>query len=290
MALVKVVTDSSADIPPKIAVELGITVVPLYIRFGDQAYRDGVDINADQFYRELDKTRVFPKTSTPSPGDFIDTYTRLAAETDSIISIHLSPRYSSAINSAGIAKDYVPEGCRVEIVDSKSVSMGCGLAVMAAAREALTGASLEDVLRVVDRAIRHTRIIGMITDIRFLLSGRRLRLPGEHLFLGKLGSILRFKLIGEIYEAGQVRGRAMYFSEKKALNKLEQCLTEFPSFNEIAILYAQKPEWAQKIADRVTSLFPAAKIYQTPLSGATGMHGGPKALAIAIIEDITHDK
>lgn len=290
MALVKVVTDSSADLPPKVADELGITVIPLYIRFGDEVYRDGIDINADQFFKKIAGTHVLPKTSTPSPGDFADIYTRLASETDSIVSIHLSPRYSSAFNTATIAKDYTPEGCRVEIVDSKSVSMGCGLVVMAAARKARAGADLEEVLQVVSRTIRHTRIIGMITDIRFVLSGRRLNLPGAHLILGKLGTILRFKLIGEIYEAGHVRGRGMYFSEKKALNKLEQCISEFQSFSEIAVLYAQKPEWARKIADRVTLLFPTVKLYITPLSSVTGMHGGPKAMAIAIMESNVVDK
>jgi DegV family protein with EDD domain len=280
---VKVVTDSSSDIPPEVAQELGITVIPLYIRFGDEVYRDGVDISAEQFYARLVQSRILPKTSTPSPGDFAEIYGQLAAETDSILSIHLSPRYSGALNAAMVAKDYVPEGCTVKVIDSKSVSMGCGLVAIAAAREARAGANLEQVTPTVEKAMLRTHIVGMIADINYLLSGRRLSLPGAHLFLGKLGTVLRFKLLGEIYEAGKVRGRGMYFSEAKALDKLEQCVTEFPAIDELAILYAQKPQWAQDFADRITAV-PKKRIYTARLGGATGVHGGPRAMAVAFIE------
>jgi len=282
--LVKVVTDSSADIPAEVAQELGITVIPLYIRFGEEVYRDGVDISADQFYDKLAHSRTLPKTSTPSPGDFAKIYNELAAETDSILSIHLSTRYSSALDAAVVAKDYVPEGCTVQVIDSKSVSMGCGLVAIAAAREARAGASLEEVIDSVNKAILRTHIVGMIADIKYVLGGSRLSLPGSHLFRGKLGTLLRFKLLGEIYEAGKARGRGMYFREAKALAKLEKCVTAYPSIEEIAILYAKKPEWAQSFTDRITSAFPRARIYHASLSGATGVHGGPKAMAVAFIE------
>lgn len=281
---VRIVTDSSSDIPPEIARELGITVIPLYVRFGDEMYRDGVDISADQFYDKLAHSHALPKTSTPSPGDFAETYSRLAAETGNILSIHLSPRYSSALNAAMVAKDYVPEGCNVTVIDSKSVSMGCGLVAMAAARKAGAGADLEQVIQTVNDTMWRTHIIGMITDIKYLLGGRRLALPGAHLILGQIGTILRFKLVGEIYEAGKVRGRGMYFREAKALDRLEECVAEYPSIEEIAILHAQKPEWAQKIAERITSIFPKQRMYITRLGCATGVHGGPKAVAIAFIQ------
>ncbi len=279
--VLKVITDSSSDIPPEIARELDITIVPLYIRFGDEVYRDGVDISPDQFYDRQTHSRFLPQTSTPSPGDFSEVYNRLAAQADNILSIHLSLRYSSAINAAMVAKDYVPAGCKVEVIDSKSVSMGCGLVAMAAAREAKAGAGLEKVKQTVNRTILRTHIVGMIADINYLLGGRRLTLPGAHLFLGKLGTLLRFKLVGEIYEAGRVRGRGMYFRESRALEKLEQCVTEFQSVEEVAILHAKKSEWAQSIADRMASAFPQRPIYNARLGGATGVHGGPRAMAIA---------
>jgi DegV family protein with EDD domain len=284
MALVKVVTDSSSDIPPEVAKELGITVVPLYIRFGEEIYRDGVDLSADQFYEKLAHARVLPKTSTPSPGDFAKTYNQLATETDSILSIHLSARYSGALNTATLAKEYVPAGCTVQVIDSKSVSMGCGLVAIAAAREARAGADLEHLLQTVNKVIWRTHILGMISDIHYLLGGRRLSLPGAHLLLGKIGTVLRFKLVGEIYEAGRVRGRGMYFSEAKALEKLRLCVSQFPAVEEMAILYAKKPEWAQDFTERIVSLLPYNRIYYARLSAATGMHSGPNAIAVAFIE------
>jgi DegV family protein with EDD domain len=283
MTPVKVVTDSSSDIPPEVVRELGITVIPLYIRFGQEVYRDGVDIGADQFYDKLAHSRTLPKSSTPSPGDFAKIYNQLAAETDSILSIHLSPRYSGALNAATLAREYAP-GCTVTVVDSKSVSMGCGLVAIAAAREARAGASLEQIMTAVNQAIWRTHIVGMMADIKYLLGGRRLVLPGAHIFLGKLGTLLRFKLVGEIYEAGKVRGRGMYFSEAKALDRLEQCVTEFTSIEEMAILYAKKPDWAQDFKKRVSSVFPENKIYSGRLSAATGVHGGPRAMAVAFVE------
>jgi len=281
---VKIVTDSGSDIPPEVAQELGITVIPLYIRFGDEVYRDGVDISADQFYDKLAHSRILPKSSTPSPGDFAKIYNQLAAETDSILSIHLSTRYSGTYNAATVAKGYAPEGCTVKVIDSKSVSMGCGLVAITAAREAKAGADLEQVMQTVNKAILRTHIVGMIADISYVLSGRRLSLPRAHLFLGEIGTLLRFKLLGEIYEAGKVRGRGMFFREAKALEKLEKCVTEFQSIEEMAILYAKNPEWAQDFAERIASVFPKKRIYNARLSCATGVHGGPKALAIAFTE------
>ena len=281
--VVKVVTDSSSDIPLEIARDLDITIVPLHIHFGDDIYQDGVDISPDQFYARLTDSHILPKTSIPSPGDFAEIYNRLATETDTVLSIHLSPRYSGALNAALVAKDYVTEGRRVEIIDSKSVSMGCGLVVIAAAREAKTGASLEQVMQSVNRAISHTHIVGMITDIHYLLGGRRLSLLGAHILLAKLGTLFRFKLVGEIYEAGKVRGRGMYFKDTKALEKLQQCVTEFQSLEEIAVLHAMKSDWALNITGRLASVFPQQHIHNARLGCATGVHGGPKAMAIAFI-------
>jgi DegV family protein with EDD domain len=278
---VKVVTDSSADIPPEMARELDITVIPLYIRFGNEVYRDGIDITASQFYDKL--SRSLPRTSIPSPGDIAKVYVQLAAGTDEILSIHLSPRYSGALNAAIVAREYAPAGCTIEVVDSRTVSMGCGLVVMAAARAARAGASLKQLMPVVNQAIRRTHIVGMIADIKYLLGGRRLSLPGWHLFLGKLGTLIRFKLVGEIYEAGKVRGIGMYFTESKALEKLEQRVNEFPSVEEIAVLHANKPEWSRNIAERLAVVFPRKQIHVSRLSGATATHGGPRAVAIAFI-------
>jgi DegV family protein with EDD domain len=281
--VVRMVTDSSSDIPPEVARELDITVVPLYVGFGEETFRDGVDISADRFYQDLARGEV-PHTSVPSPGDFTQVYQRLAESADTIVSIHLSPRYSGTLNSARLAAGYAPEGCTVHVIDSRTVSMGCGLVVLAAAREASTGAPIEKVLDVVERSVALTHIVGMISDIRYVAGGHRLSLPGWHLFLGWLGTLLRFKLVGEICEAGRVRGRGMYLREATALYKLEMAVMEREDIAEIAVVHAMKPDWASSISARLTEAFPGVRVHVSRLSAATGVHGGPNAVAIAFIE------
>ncbi len=172
--MVRIVTDSSADIPPALAAELGITVVPLYIRFGAETLRDGVDISPDQFYERLAHSRALPRSSIPSPGDFAKVYQGLAAGGEDILSIHLSAKYSGALNAAGLAREYVTGDSQIEVFDSKSVSMGCGFAVIAAAREARRGAGLAQVRQAAEQAAQHTHIVGMIASLRYFISGHRL--------------------------------------------------------------------------------------------------------------------
>jgi DegV family protein with EDD domain len=282
--MVHIVTDSSADIPPELAAELGITVVPLYIRFGSETFRDGVDITADQFYERLAHSRVLPRSSIPSPGDFAKVYQELASNGEDILSIHLSAKYSGALNAASLAREYVTGSGKIEVFDSKSVSMGCGFAVIAAAREARRGAGLEQVGQAAEQAAQRTHIVGMIASLRYFVSGHRLSLPRKHLLLGRLGAILRFKLVGDLYEAGKVRGVGMYFSEAKALAKLEEHVMRFPGIEEVAVLHARRPEWAESIAGRLSAAYPGKRVYSSRLSAATGVHGGPASVAVAFIE------
>jgi DegV family protein with EDD domain len=282
--MVRIVTDSSADIPTELAAELGITVVPLYIRFGSDTYRDGVDITADQFYERLAHSRVLPRSSIPSPGDFAKVYQELSAGGEDIFSIHLSAKYSGALNAASLAREYVTGNIKIEVFDSRSVSMGCGFAAIAAAREARRGAGLEQVRQAAEQAARRTHIVGMIASMRYFLGGRRLSLPEWHLFLGRLGGILRFKLVGTLYEAGKVRGIGMYFSESKALEKLEEHVMKFLNIEEVAVLHARRPEWAENIAGRLSAAYPGKPVYISRLSAATGVHGGPASVAVAFIE------
>ena len=281
---VKIVTDSTSDLPAQIAQELGITVVPVYVRFGEMVYRDGVDINTEQLYHKLAHGCVLPRTSTPSPGDFADAYNRLAAEADEILSIHLSAKYSGTYNAAKLAKEYVEGECRVEVIDSKSVSMGCGLVAITAARAAREGANLEQAMGVAYNAILHTRLLGMVSDVKYLLGGKRVFIPGAKIFLARMGTLVRAKLLGEVYEAGKIRGIGVCRSEATAFDRLERCLMELPRIEEMCLLWSNEPRWAHNFASRIPPTFPKEHLYITRLGCVTAMHAGPKALAIALIE------
>jgi len=129
---VKVVTDSTADLPPQLAEELGITVMPVYLRFGDEVYRDRVDISEDEFYHRLSHDPKHPSTTQPPPQDFVDAYTDLAKEADGIISIYVSSKLSGTYDSALRGKELVEKGCPLEVIDSQVVTMGLGQLVIGA--------------------------------------------------------------------------------------------------------------------------------------------------------------
>ena len=150
---VKIVTDSVADLPPEVARELGITVIPLNVRFSTEVYRDGIDITAEQFYEKLRYSGIMPVTSVPSPGTFAKAYDKLAEETDEILAIiltsKLSGTYEVALQSIGLMK----KKCRVEVIDSQLAVMAQGFVVIKAARTAQAGANLDEVVEVARKTI-----------------------------------------------------------------------------------------------------------------------------------------
>ena len=171
---VKVVTDSTSDFPPELAEALGISIVPVYVRFGDEVYRDGVDITNEAFYRKLEASFVNPATSQPTPQDFATVYTDCSEEADGIVSIHVSAKVSSTFNSALQGKKLVKRECHIEVVDSQMASVGLALVVMLAAKMAEAGDSLPNILRETHRAISQIRMLGVFDTMKYLVLGGRI--------------------------------------------------------------------------------------------------------------------
>jgi len=156
---VQVITDSTSDMPEGMADKLGIRIVPLYLRFGDKIYRDGVDITKDGFYSMLPSTPVHPATSQPNPEDFTAVYKDYCDSLDGIVSIHISSKISGTHNSAVLAQRTLESRCPIEIIDSKFNSAGLGMVVMAAARMLKQEqAFLKLLTRHIQRLIRLTRM------------------------------------------------------------------------------------------------------------------------------------
>ena len=158
---VKVITDSTSDIDHQLAQQLDVTVVPVYVRFGDKVYRDGVDLTSREFFEKLTTTPVHPATSQPPPEDFAQAYAQFRKSVDGIVSIHISSKISGTFNSAMLAARAMEPPCPIEVVDSKFNSVGLALVVMAAARSAQAGNSVEDVISAARKAIRQVRMFGM---------------------------------------------------------------------------------------------------------------------------------
>ena len=283
--MVKVVTDSSCDIPPQIARELSINIVPLYIQFGGKTYRDGIDIDVDSLYHELAHGQETPKTSAPPPGDFIKVYSDLATEADQIISIHLSSGYSGTCNAARLAKGYLENKCRVEVIDSNSVSAGLNLIVIAAAKAAQEGKNLDQIIDLVHQIIPRIHMFGKIDDFPYLFKGKRLRLTRGLILLGKISTLLRIKLLGEVYGGGKIRSPSFVIGRKMALNRLNRWAKGFIDIKELAIAYSTTFDEAEMLADHLEPLFPRERMLITRLGCVTSTYVGTGTLIMAHLVD-----
>jgi len=280
---VKIITDSTADLPSQITRDLGITVVPVYVRFGEKVYRDGVDISEDEFYQKLIESPTHPTTSQPPPSDFAAVYRKLAKEetTDEIVSIHVTGKLSGTYNSALQGKELAGVVSRIEVVDSLSVSMGLGLIAMAAARLAEAGESLPGVMEEVRQAIPRIRLLGVFDTLKYLLQGGRI---GRVKAL--LGSILNVKPLitmrdGELVPAGQARTRS------KGIERLFGLAKNALNIQELAIVHSTTPDEAASLKEHIGSIFDKKHIHLARLGPALGVHAGPGTLILALHEKIS---
>lgn len=273
---IKIVTDSTADIPSALAKELGITVVPLYVRFGDETYRDRVDITEDEFYQRLVKDPIHPNTSQPTPQDFTNVYRELSQQADGIVSIHISGKLSGTCNSALQAKEVVATECPVEVVDSETVSMGLGLLAIEAATLANSGKGLQQVVEEVKALISNTHVWALFDTLKYLALGGRI---GKAKAL--LGAVLNIKPVlvvkdGEMAPAGQVRTRA------KGIGVLCNFVNKVIDIQDLAVVYSTTPDEAQILADRIGAMFDKDRIRLARLGPTLGVHAGPGALIVAL--------
>ena len=275
---VKVVTDSTADLPDDVVQELGITVVPLLVHIDNETFEDGVTISLDGFYNLLATGDVLPKTSAPSSGMFIEAYERLAQQTDEILSIHLSTRLSAAHAAALVARDGIDTPCRIEIVDSLSVSIGLGLLVVQAATMARNGANLEDILRVTEDSIPRTQFFGMLDTLEYLHKGGRI---GKAVSF--LGSVLKLKPIlclhdGIAYPVERVRGH------EQALDRMCEIVGNLGPVSHMAVTCTTDKPAMEQLAFRLSQFFPAGEILRSRCGATTGTYFGPGALGVAAIQ------
>ena len=273
---VKIVTDSSADLPEGLVKELGITVIPLYVRFGEEVYRDRVDMSEDEFYQRLTEGSVHPNTTQPSPQDFVDVYQELAPGADGIVSIHLSAKLSGTCSSALQAKEMVGKKCPVEIVDSEVLSMALGLIVLAAAEAAKAGKSIDEVVAEVRQAVSEIHLLALLDTLEYLQKGGRI---GKAKAL--LGSILNVKPIltlreGEVVPAGQVRTRT------KGIDRLFEFVEGMANIKQLAVVHSTTPDEAQALAERLGVIFDKEKIIMSRLGPVLGTHIGPRALIVGV--------
>jgi len=277
--MVKVVTDSTCDIPAQVVKDLGINVVPVYTVFGDKSYRDKVDIDDDEFYHKLTHDSIHPTTSIPTPKDFADVYNKLAEETDEILSIQLTSKESGTYNSALLGKQLVTnKKCRIEVIDSLSVSLGLGLLVIDAAREAKAGAKLDQLAEMVRQAVPKVHLMILVDTLKYVVRGGRL--SKAH---GIIGAVIKVKPMLTLKE-GDLSLVGVARTKTKAVERLYEFARGFSKVKDLAVAYTTTQDEAKQLADRIKAVFPNTPLYLTRVGSSLGTHAGPGAMGVAVRE------
>ncbi len=276
--MVKVVTDSCSDLPEGVASELGILIVPLNVYFGDETFRDGVDITAEEFYQRLTTGPIMPKTTAPAPGTFAEIYSSLASSADEILSLHISKKLSGTYDSALLAKQQVGKKIRIEVVDSLTVSTAQGLLAIKAAKLAKEGASLDHILKLLREAMDRTRLFFVVDTLEYLHKGGRLGRAGAF-----LGSLLNIKPLLHIQD-GEVCPLERVRSRQKAVSRLIEVAKECAPFESLAFMYTTNPTEVETLKRELQSLAPEESTYTARIGPTIGTYGGPEAIAVALIK------
>jgi DegV family protein with EDD domain len=279
MITVRVVTDSTADIPPQLASALDITVIPDQVIFGQQPYRDGVDITLGRFLELLAMNPHLPKTAQPSLGVFLDTYRRLGQDEAGIVSIHVGYHLSGMVRTAQAAAAELSSEVRVAVVDSQQLSMAQGWQVIAAARAAQQGASFDQVVALAQQLPPLSHAAAMLDSLDHARRGGRI---GRLAAL--MGAALRVKPLINVVDGhpallGNVRTR------RKALDRLAEHVATKAPFLALAVLHVNAPEAAASLADRLSTFYPRDNIPVGETGAAVATHLGPGAVGICLVSE-----
>lgn len=276
---VRIVTDSACDLPQARADALGIEIVPLTIRFGEEEYVDRVELSNEEFWRKVATSPVLPETAAPSPGAFAERFRSLAASgADAVVCINLSSRLSGTMQSAQVAAKELDGELPVHVIDSLSVSMGLGSQCLAASRLAAEGADADTIAAAAEARATRTRIFGALDTLEHLRRGGRI--GGAQ---AMLGSVLSIKPVievrdGIVAEAGKVRTRS------KSIQQLVDRLAAATNPVDVFAFHAQAPD-LDELLDRMSAIVARDAIEIGEVGPVIGTHGGPRTIGLGWVED-----
>lgn len=274
MASFRVVTDSTADLPPAWRERFGIEVVPLTVNFGNESFKDRVDLTDDDFFARLAEAKTLPTTAAPAPGDFLKVYEALAAGgAEGIVSVHLGSGISGTADSARVAAEQL-EGCRVEVIDSGSVTMPIAFL----ARVAAEAPSFEEAVARARERVPKTRVLALLDTLRYVEMGGRVSRAQA-----MIGGLLDLKPIlgmkdNAITSLERVRTRS------KAIARMVELLLADRPLEFLAVMHAQAPEEAERIREQLGKELPGQEIEIGQIGCVLGTHTGPKALGLVYLK------
>jgi DegV family protein with EDD domain len=274
---IRIVTDSTCDLPASVAWERGIAVVPCYVNFGSQSFLDGIELSRQEFYERLPLSEVVPTTSAPGVAAFVGTYQRLAAEGASgILSIHISASLSNVVNVARLAAQAVHQ-VPVRVIDSGQLTLGTGLLALEAVRAATDGLALEDVAALVVRKIARTYSFAALDTLEFLRRSGRVS-P----LVSSLGTLLSIKPLLRMH-AGEL-GMERVRTRRKAYDRLIALVAALGPLEQLAMVHTHAPQAVEELRRQSAHLFPGGGLQLTgEVTPVIGAHVGPGAVGLVCI-------
>jgi DegV family protein with EDD domain len=278
---IRIVTDSTCDLPEKIVAQLGIRVLPLHIHIGNREYLDGVDMMRDEFYAKLPMFNDYPTTAVPSHQKFHAIYDALADEGASeVLSIHISSALSAITNVARTAAAET-SSVPVTVVDSRQLSLGMGFLVETAAELAIAGKSVKDILVSLEAQIKRTHVWAVLDTLKFLRRSGRM-----NSVISFTGELLQIKPILKMYDG--VAGAERVRTRTKALKRLMDRLKAYSPFEKIAFLHSGVLEYAQALRDEVQEFLPDQEIWIEVINPVLGAHIGSGVVGFACVSKELH--
>jgi DegV family protein with EDD domain len=276
---IAIVTDSTADLPAEIARELGITIVPLKVIFGQEVYQDGVDMDSTVFYRRL-RAGETATISQPSPGEFEAAYRKLLAKTETIISIHISRDLSGTVNAAEAARALL-RGADITVIDSRLVAGALGLLVQAAARAAREGKSRGEIIGLIKEFMREIRVFFCVDSLEYLRRGGRI--GGAQALLG---TILNIKPILTLHD-GIIQPFEKVRGHRVALRRLAEIVFQEAGPQPVTCLVVEgdNREAADALTKLLSGLPPGSKVGVGRVGTVVGAHAGPGVFGVVVYKN-----
>lgn len=275
---IRIVTDSTCDLPPDLAADHEITVLPTYINVGRESFLDGVDLTRAEFYERLPRYQSAPTTAAPPVGEFAAAYEKLAGEgAGAVLSIHLASALSGVLNAARLGAEAAAD-INVTVFDSQQISMGLGFLALTAARAAQTGATMDEIVATLQDTVNRVHVFAALDTLEYLRRSGRVSWPEFG-----LGTLLRIKPLVHVHE-GQVHSLERVRTQSRALNHLMDHVGDLGPLRELALLHTANPEGAERLRGQAAGLIPTnydpVAVEVTPTIGA---HVGPGALGFACV-------
>jgi DegV family protein with EDD domain len=273
---VRIVADSSCDLPAAVIARYRISVVPLYINVGSQGYLDGIDMTRDEFYKKLPTFSELPTTAVPSPQKFRAIYDALADEgASAVLSIHISSSLSAIVNVAQVAAQETAS-VPVTVFDSRQLSLGTGFLVETAAKLAWAGSMVPEILAALNEQIKRTHVFAALDTLRFLRRSGRM-----NSVVSTIGEFLQIKPFLKMYDgkanAERVRTR------NHAMKRLVELLHEYGPYEKVALLHSDAAERAKGLLQEVKDILPEGEIWFEQINPILGAHIGPGVVGFACV-------